>query len=173
MGRPRRPPHRFSNAEARLPQLDIRKALKDLLAGLAFIAFGLAFAIGALGYNVGTPLRMGPGYFPLSLGIVLVVLGGVIVVKGLVASDGEPVGGLAWRPVILIVAALIFFGVTVRGLGVVPALFVTVLVAALAREGTSPLLALATAISLTVLSVLVFIVALQLRLQLWGTWLPF
>jgi hypothetical protein len=156
-----------------MPQLEIRQALKDLLAGGVFIAFGLAFAIGALGYNVGTPLRMGPGYFPLSLGIVLIVLGGVIVAKGFVAGEGEPVGGLAWRPIILIVAAFIFFGVTVRGLGVVPALFVTVLVAALAREGTSPFMALITAVSLTVTSVLVFIIALQLRLPLWGTWLPF
>ena len=159
--------------EARLPQLDIRKALKDVLAGGAFIAFGLAFAIGALAYNVGSPLRMGPGYFPLSLGIVLVVMGGVIVAKGFVAEEGEPIGGLALRPIILIVAAFIFFGVTVRGLGVVPALFVAVLVASLARDRTSPLLALAIAASLTTLSGLVFIVALQLRLQLWGTWLPF
>jgi hypothetical protein len=156
-----------------LPQLDVRKALKDLLAGAVFIAFGLAFAIGALGYNVGTPLRMGPGYFPLSLGILLIVMGGIIAAKGFLAEAGEPIGGLALRPVILIVAAFIFFGVTVRGLGVVPSLFITVLVAALARERTSPLLALATAASLTVVSVLLFIVALQLRLQLWGTWLPF
>jgi hypothetical protein len=156
-----------------MPQLEIRQALKDLLAGGVFIAFGLAFAVGALGYNVGTPLRMGPGYFPLSLGIVLLVLGGVIVVKGFVAGEGEAVGGLAWRPIIFIVAAFIFFGVTVRGLGIVPALFVTTLVASLARERTNPLVALITAISLTVASVLVFIVALQLRVPLWGTWLPF
>jgi hypothetical protein len=172
-----RPPGRLIGLhlrEARLPQLDVRKALKDLLAGGAFIAFGLAFALGALSYNVGTPLRMGPGYFPLALGIVLIALGGVIVAKGFLADEqGEPIGGLALRPVVLIVAAFIFFGITVRGLGVVPALLVTVLVAALARERTSPPLALAIAISLTVVSVLLFIVALQLRLQLWGTWLPF
>jgi Tripartite tricarboxylate transporter TctB family len=156
-----------------MPKLEIRQALKDLLAGGTFIAFGLAFAIGALGYNVGTPLRMGPGYVPLVLGGVLAVLGGVIVVKGFLAGEGEPVGDVSPRAIILIVAAFLFFGITVRGLGVVPALFVTVFVAALARERTSPQLALVIAVGLTVVSVVVFIMLLQLRLQLWGTWLPF
>lgn len=156
-----------------MPQLEIRGSLKDLLAGAVFVVFGLAFAIGALGYNVGTPLRMGPGYVPLVLGIALAILGGVIAVKGFVAGEGEPLGGVPLRAIVLIVAAFIFFGVTVRGLGVVPALFVTAFVAALARDRTSPLGALVIAIGLTAASVLIFIMALQLRLQLWGPWLPF
>ena len=149
------------------------RSLADCLAGLMFIGFGAAAVVIGRDYPMGSAMRMGPGYFPLSLGILLIVMGGIIAAKGFLAEAGEPIGGLALRPVILIVAAFIFFGVTVRGLGVVPALFITVLVAALARERTSPPLALATAASLTVVSVLLFIVALQLRLQLWGTWLPF
>lgn len=161
------------SAEGLMPELDVRQALKDLLAGVAFIAFGLAFALGALDYEVGTPLRMGPGYVPLVLGFLLAAFGAGIVLKGFVAGEGEPVGDVPIRAIVLIVLAFVFFGVTLRGLGVVPSLFVTVFIAALARQRTSPLSALAIAVGLTVASVLIFIFALQLRLQLWGTWIPF
>jgi hypothetical protein len=173
MGRPTSPPHHRARKEGLTPTLQIRRALKDLLAGAVFIAFGLAFAFGALDYDIGTPLRMGPGYVPLVLGGLLVVLGAVIVVKGFVAGEGEPVGDVPLRAVILIVAAFFIFGITVRGLGVVPSLFFTTFVAALARQRTSPLSALVIAIGLTAASVLIFIVLLRLRLPLWGPWIPF
>ncbi|HET6380779.1 MAG TPA: tripartite tricarboxylate transporter TctB family protein [candidate division Zixibacteria bacterium] len=154
-------------------KLEIRGSLKDLLAGAIFIAFGLFFAIGALQYNIGTPLRMGPGYMPLVLGGMMIALGAAIVVNGFLTGEPEPVGGIAVRPIVFIVTAFIFFGLTIRGLGVVPSLFVTTLIAALARERTSPQGALVIAIGLTLVSVVVFIELLHLRLQLWGPWLPF
>ncbi|MDQ2689202.1 MAG: tripartite tricarboxylate transporter TctB family protein [Chloroflexota bacterium] len=156
-----------------MPELDFRRALKDLLAGAVFIAFGLAFAFGALDYEVGTPLRMGPGYVPLVLGLLMAALGVAIVAKGFIAGEGEPVAEIPIRAIVLISAAFLIFGLTVRGLGVLPALLVTTFVAALARERTSPLSALAIAIGLTAASVVIFIYALQLRLQLWGPWIPF
>lgn len=153
-----------------MPQ--IRRALKDVLAGAVFIAFGLAFAAGSLAYDVGTPVRMGPGYVPLALGLVLAALGILIIVKGFLAGEGEPIGGVDWRAVVLISAALLFFGLTVRGLGVVAALFGASLIATLARSQTSPRGALAIAAGITALSVVIFILALQLRLPLVGPWIP-
>lgn len=153
--------------------LEIRRALKDVLAGAVFIALGLAFALGALAYNVGTPLRMGPGYFPLTLGIVLVALGIAVIVKGFLASEAGEVGGFEWRAVALITAALLFFGLTVRGLGVALALFGAILLGALARSRTTPLEAVTVAVGLTVLSIVIFIFLLRLRLPLTGPWLPF
>lgn len=154
-----------------MPQ--VRQALKDILAGGIFIGLGLAFASGALAYDVGTPLRMGPGYVPLALGILLAGLGVAVIVKGLLAGEGEAIGGLDWRALVLITVALLFFGLTVRGLGVVGALFGTTLVASLARAATSVLEALLIAVGLTALSVVIFIFALQLRLPLFGPWIPF
>ena len=55
-----------------------QRSLKDLLAGLIFIGFGLAFGYATLGYQIGTALRMGPGYFPLVLAGIMVLLGVVI-----------------------------------------------------------------------------------------------
>ena len=153
-----------------MPQ--VRLALKDVLAGGVFIALGVAFAAGSLAYDIGTPVRMGPGYVPLVLGVVLAGLGVLVIVKGFIAGEGEPIGEVDWRAVVLITAALLFFGVTVRGLGVIGALFGASLLAALARSQTSVREALVIAVGLTALSVVIFIVALQLRLPLVGTWIP-
>jgi Tripartite tricarboxylate transporter TctB family len=155
--------------------LNGKRAVTDLLAGLIFVAFGLAFAATSLTYDLGTPLRMGPGYFPLVLGGILVLLGLLIVGKGLVADAGEEgrLGAVPWRALVLIVLAVLFFGMTVRGLGVVPATAVSALLTALASYRTGILAAVAIAAGLTVLSVVIFVVALQLRLPLFGPWLPF
>jgi len=150
----------------------VRLALKDVLAGGTFIALGVAFAAGALTYDIGTAVRMGPGYVPLVLGVVLAGLGVLVIVKGFIAGEGDPIGEVEWRAVILITAALLFFGITVRGLGVVGALFGASLLAALARSQTSVREALVIAVGLTALSVVIFIVALQLRLPLVGSWIP-
>jgi hypothetical protein len=151
---------------------EVRRAIKDVLAGAIFIALGLAFALGALAYEIGTPERMGPGYLPLALGLTLTGFGVLIGAKGLIAGSGESIGHVDWRAAILLTAALLFFGLTIRGLGVVGALFGTSLLAALARSSTSIREALILAVALTVLSVVIFVFALQLRLPLLGSWIP-
>ena len=115
---------------------------------------------------------MGAGYVPLALGLVLIGLGAIIAIKGFIAGEGEPIGAVDWRAVILITASLLFFGITVRGLGVVGALFGAILMAALARSATSWREALVIAAALTIVSVLIFVVALQLRVPLVGPWIP-
>ena len=149
----------------------MQRARKDLLAGAVFAGFGLAFAITSATYDIGTPLRMGPGFFPLVLGGILVVLGVSIAVKGFVAGEGGEIGTVPWRALVLLLAAILFFGFTVRDLGLAPALFVSVLLAALAGRGVRIVPAVVIAVSLTALSVLIFVVLLQLRLPLVGPWL--
>jgi hypothetical protein len=150
--------------------IEARRALSDILAGAIFILLGVAFGVGALAYDMGEAFRPGPGYFPLALGIMQVALGILVIVKGFIAGDGEPFGAVEWRSAAFITAAVIFFGLTIRGLGVVGALFGASLLSALARSRTTWREALLTAAGLTVLSVVIFIVALQLRLPLIGTW---
>jgi lysylphosphatidylglycerol synthetase-like protein (DUF2156 family) len=155
-------------------RLNGKRAVTDILAGLIFVAFGLAFAITSLTYELGTPLRMGPGYFPLALGGILVFLGLLIVGKGFIpSSSAEGFGSVPWRGLFLIVLAVLFFGSTVRGLGLVPTTAVTALLTALASYRTGILAALAIAAGLTVLCVLVFLLALQLQLPMFGPWLSF
>jgi hypothetical protein len=146
-------------------------ARKDLLAGGTFVAFGLAFAITSSTYEVGTALRMGPGYFPLVLGSMLVVLGVLIAAKGFVAGEGDDLGPVPWKALALLVVAILFFGFTVRGLGLVPALLVTVFLSGLAARRARVIPAAVIAVSLTALCVLIFVIALQLRLPYFGPWL--
>ena len=148
------------------------RGLRDVLAGLIFVALGLGFAGGATGYEIGDPVRMGPGYFPLVLGGILAALGAVIAGKGLLAADGEAIGTIPWRAIVLIVAAVIFFGLTVRGLGLIPATFITILLSAVASRRATPIGVALLSVGMTVVCVLVFVVALSVRLPLIGPWIP-
>jgi len=147
------------------------RSQKDILAGFAFVGFGMAFAVLSIGYGIGTTVRMGPGYFPFFLGGALVLFGALIVVRGFRAGEEGAVGVIPWRAVGLILGAIVVFGLTVRGLGLIPSTFMTALLSAFASRRAGVLPAFAIAIGLTVLCVLVFVVALSLRLPLVGTWI--
>jgi putative tricarboxylic transport membrane protein len=149
----------------------MQRALKDILAGLVFVAFGLGFAISATSYQIGSTLQMGPGYFPLVLGGLLAGLGAVIVAKGIASGEGGPIGSVPWRALGLILGAIILFGLTVRGLGLVPSTFVAALTSAFASRHTNVVTAVLIAVGLTTLCVVIFVVALSLRLPLVGPWL--
>ena len=153
--------------------MERRRSLPDLLAGGIFVLIGGTFVVGSLSYDLGTLLRMGPGYFPLLVGVILVGLGLGVVVKGLVAGEVISFGPIPWRAVAAITFALVFFGLTVRRLGFVPTSAVTALLTTLASRRIRPLTAVAVAVGLTVASTLIFVVGLQLRIPLWGPWLRF
>ncbi|MCJ8520124.1 hypothetical protein ABID21_003124 [Pseudorhizobium tarimense] len=144
----------------------------NLLCGLLFIALGAFFALQSLTLELGTAFRMGPGYFPLILACALILLGGVILLQS-IRIEGEPIGHIAWRGMFFILPAPIFFGLTVRGLGFVPALFLTALIASFASGKMKPLTALVLAFCLTIFSVLVFSYGLGLPFRRFGPWLGF
>ena len=144
--------------------------IRDIGAGLIFLAIGILFGLGSLELELGTALRMGPGYFPLVLAGILVVLGLVILAQGF----GHPTTGslaMPWRGLVLILAAPVIFGLTVRGLGLVPAVMLVVLISAFASRRMSVLLALVLIVALTLFCVLVFSLGLGLPLRLFGPWL--
>ncbi|MGW4801049.1 tripartite tricarboxylate transporter TctB family protein [Nonomuraea sp. NPDC004297] len=153
--------------------MERRRSFPDVLAGGIFVLIGGAFAVGALGHELGTPLRMGPGAFPLLVGAIMAALGLAIVVKGLVAGELITFGTIPWRAVAVIVVAVLFFGFTVRGLGFVPTSAVTALLTTLASTRVRPIAAVAVAAGLTVAATLIFVFGLQLRIPLWGPWLGF
>ena len=148
---------------------NINKA--DFTAGLLFILFGLIFGLKGLGLEMGTTLRMGPGYFPMVLAVLLAGLGAAIVISAF-GSVGEAVGTYAWRGMVFILAAPVFFGLTVRGLGFVPSIFFTTLIAGLAGLKMKPLQAVGLAVGVTIFTTLVFSYALGLPFRRFGPWLP-
>lgn len=150
----------------------IRIDRTNALCGALFVGLGLFFVLQSLDLELGTAFRMGPGYFPLVLSGALILLGAIIVVNAL-KVEHEAIGNIAWRGMIFILPAPIFFGLTVRGLGFVPALFLAAFVASFASTRMTPLLAVVLSAGLTVFSLLVFTYGLGLPFRTFGPWLGF
>jgi len=145
---------------------------KDLGAGLVFIAIGAFFGLQASGLDLGTRLKMGPGMFPLILSGLLVLLGAIIILRGLGTATpaSTPV---PWRGLALVLLAPVVFGLTARGLGFVPAITLVALITAYASQRMHALLAVCLAVGLTAFCVAVFYFGLGLPLVLFGRWLTF
>ncbi len=144
----------------------------NLACGGFFIAAGLFFGVQSLGLEIGTAFRMGPGYFPLVLSGLLIVLGLVVIVQAL-RTAGEPLGPIAWRGLLLILPAPIVFGLTVRGLGFVPAIFLAALIASFASVRMTATRAVLLSAVLTAFAVAVFSFGLGLPFVRFGPWLRF
>ncbi len=154
---------------------------KDFYSGLMFMAVGAAFAWGATSYNIGTGARMGPGYFPLVLGILLAILGATITLKATIVktADGEKIGSIAWKPLFFIIAANLVFGVLLGGLpsikfpamGLIVAIYALTFVASLAGEEFKFKEVLILATVLSILSYLAFIRLLKLQFPVWPTFI--
>lgn len=144
--------------------------VRDMAAGAVFVAIGLAFLAGALTLDIGTAFKMGPGYFPLVLSGLMVLLGAVVMAKS-VNMPAEVIGTVPWRGLVLILAAPVIFGATVRGLGLLVALPLAIVAAASASRRTSFVTAIALVAGLTFFCILVFSYGLGLPLPLLGRWL--
>ena len=58
------------------------KSPMDFWSGLIFIASGLFIAVYAYAnYQMGSALRMGPGYFPVWLGTLTFILGSIVFIR--------------------------------------------------------------------------------------------
>jgi len=157
------------------------KSQKDFYSGVMFAVVGVAFAWGATSYNVGSGARMGPGYFPLMLGILMALIGLAVMFTGLSVEteDGEKVGKWAWKQVVYIIGANLAFGVLLGGLpafgvpamGMIIAIYALVVISSLAGSefDLRKVLALATILALG--SYIAFIWALKLQIQVWPTFI--
>jgi hypothetical protein len=141
---------------------------KDFVAGFIFFAFGwAAMVIADNDYPMGSLTRMGPGNFPAGLGVVLGLFGIYLMARGAGwgRKDATPVTW-EWRPVSCIVGSMLAFGFLVPRAGLVPALVVMFLIAALGgREFRWREVLVLTAV-MTALAVLVFVYLLKLPFQL-------
>jgi len=157
------------------------KSQKDFFSGLMFTVVGGAFGIGATTYNIGEGARMGPGYFPLMLGIVLAVLGLIITVQSLLKGhpDGDKIGKLAWKPLVLIISANVLFGILLAGLpslkipamGLIAAIYGLTIVASLAGENFKLKEVLVLATVLAIGSYGAFVMLLKLQFPVWPTFI--
>ena len=149
------------------------KSERDFWSGLMFVAVGLGFAWGATYYSFGSSARPGPGYFPFGLGILLAILGAFTLFEALTieTEDGEKIGAWAFKPLIWIAASVAVFGWALPHLGMVVALPILVIVAAMAGDEFHWKDAVINATILTVGSWLIFVVGLKLVIPLWPAFL--
>jgi putative tricarboxylic transport membrane protein len=142
------------------------RAPKDFWSGIMFLAFAAVGLLAARGYSLGTPGRMGPGYFPILLATVLGGLGLLLVVRSLVIA-GDRLSRLHLLPLAIIALGVCLFGVFIERLGLVIALIVVTMVTALASRESRPMEFTALALVLAAFSVGVFVYALRLPLPIW------
>lgn len=157
------------------------KSQKDFFAGLLFLVAGIAFAWGATNYTIGEGARMGPGYFPLMLGILLSIIGTFIVFEALVVEteDGEKIGKAAWRPLVFIIGSNVVFGICLGGIpkigipamGLIVGIYALTFIAALAGDEFKAKEVAVLATVLAIISYLAFIVLLKLQFPVWPSFL--
>ncbi len=142
------------------------KAPRDFWAGLMFIGFGIGFGLIAQNYQMGTAVRMGPAYFPTVLGGLLAILGLAILVQSLVV-EGSAVPPFLLRPIILILVAIVLFGVFLKPLGLLVVSGILVVVAALGGHEFRWKEAAILGVVLAVFSAVVFVKGLGLPFPIW------
>jgi hypothetical protein len=143
---------------------------KDFLSGLMFIGFGLLALYFGQKLAVGTPVRMGPGYVPRMLSLVLLGLGTLICIVALV-SGGELVEKPKWKPITLVTVGVICFALLFERAGLLPALIVLILIASLANDEFKLTEVIGNMVALAVLCTLVFKVGLGMNISIVrGVW---
>ena len=145
------------------------KSQRDFWAGLMFLVVGVGFAIGATNYSMGTSARPGAGYFPLGLGVLTALLGSFILFESLTieTEDGEPVGRIAWRPLIVIFLTIMVFGVLLPRLGMLLTIPILIVMTSLAGDEFHWRGVAINAVVLTFSSWVIFVWGLKLTMPLW------
>ena len=148
------------------------RSQKDVAAGLIYVLFGAGFSLGALNYRLGDPARMGPGWFPFWIGVLLVVVGLVTAAGGIQpATPEDRIKPPELRTVAWVLGAVVLFGVLLQPLGLVASLFVLVLVSGFASHEFTWRATLLLAFALIAFSVGVFIYGISLQIPLWPSFI--
>jgi hypothetical protein len=139
----------------------------DLWSGALFAILGaLILWIGA-DYSLGVPSRIGPGYLPRLLGMLLSALGLFLVIRALWATETIDTS-IAWRPLILVLASLVAFALMFDATGLVPAILVSVAIATFATSENGPIAAVVLGALLAFFAWLLFVKGLLLPLPVWS-----
>jgi Tripartite tricarboxylate transporter TctB family len=149
------------------------KSQRDFWSGLMFVAVGLGFAWGATNYSFGTSARPGPAYFPFGLGILLAIMGALVWFASITVEteDGEPIGSIAWKPLLIITGSVVMFGFILPKLGMIVSLPLLIIVAALAGDEFHWKDSVISVVVLTLGSWLIFIKGLNLVIPLWPSFI--
>ena len=155
---------------------------KDFWGGVLFAALGLTFLIIAKGvpiewlnrydllrgYAMGTPARMGPAFFPFWLGLILFVIGVVIAIQGVRVPGGadSKFPKFHWRPILLVLGAVVLFGLILKAVGMLAAGAILVFIASMGSRDFKWKQSLVLGVVLVIFCALVFVWGLKLPIPL-------
>ena len=143
---------------------------KDFWAGLLFISLGIVAIWVGSRYNLGTAARMGPGYFPRILGILLIGLGAIITFRG-IRWGGDPIPKWRWRPTIVVLASVVIYGILISRLGIAISTVLLIVGASLASHEFRLKESIVAGLLLSALAVGVFVIGLNVQLPIWPAFL--
>ncbi|VCU70158.1 Tripartite tricarboxylate transporter TctB family protein [Pigmentiphaga humi] len=145
---------------------------QNFWAGVMFVILGLFFATFAVEYQMGTAAKMGPGYFPFWLGVILAVLGAVVAIAGLSPkAERTEVAKFNYKTLGVIIGNVVLFGILLRYLGLYVSAFLLVVLSSMASHEFKWKVAILNGICLVVAIHFIFIVGLGLIFPLWPSFL--
>jgi hypothetical protein len=149
------------------------KSQKDFWSGLMFVVVGLGFAWGATNNSFGSSARPGPAYFPFGLGVLMAIMGALVWFSSITVEteDGDPIGSIAWKPLVIITGSVVMFGFLLPKLGLLISLPLLIIVSALAGDEFHWKDSVISVVVLTLGSWLIFIKGLGLILPLWPSFI--
>jgi hypothetical protein len=139
---------------------------KDFVAGLLFAAVGVVAIAIAANYPLGTAARMGPGYFPRILGIMLIFLGSALALRA-VKLQGPPIPRWHWKPTVIVLGSVVLFGAIVNSVGLALSTVILIVLASSASPEFRPKESIVSGIALAGLSISVCVIGLKLQLPIW------
>ncbi len=150
---------------------------KNFWGGMLFVGLGLIFAVIARGvpglsflpgYSMGTPARMGPGFFPFYLGVILTLLGVFIASTGLKVHENDPgeIETFHWKPILWVLASIVVFGLLLKVVGMLIAGIILVIGASKGSQDFHLKRVVILAVCLVIFCALVFVTGLKLPIPL-------
>jgi putative tricarboxylic transport membrane protein len=142
------------------------KSPQDIGAGVVFLVIGAAGIYFGSDLAFGTAGRMGPGYFPVLLSGLIIVVGLVMGFKGL-TIEGPPIEPVQLRPILFIIAAILIFGFLIEQIGLALTAILLTIFAAYARPEVKLSETILLGVGLALFTVVVFVYVLGQALPAW------
>jgi hypothetical protein len=127
---------------------------KDLVGGGILVVIGVYVFFKSMDYSIGVARQMGPGFYPMVVSALLVILGALII--GLAFLRTGTISTPDWRSVFAVIGSVLVFALSISSLGLMPAVFATTFVCAAGHRGWNPLKTLILAIFLCITTWVVF-----------------
>ena len=143
---------------------------EDVLSGLLFIVIAAVGLWVSRDYPIGTATRMSTGYVPRLLCWILLLLGMVVTIIGVRASEQSQADAVGWRPLLFIPLSLVAFALLLDPAGLIIASAVLISIGALASRDLRMVEVIAAAVLLVGFVWTIFVWALGLTIQIWPDW---